>query len=262
MNLIVKRNLSFLIKEYGFKDINLYDKFLYDNNFCLSGSFLLQAISGENWKGSDMDIYVEKKNIKNAQKYQTILKEMQYCEISDDEYTYDYDVLESEKTQIGLFEVKTFRKYIFHKPQNIVKTIQIIYVSHELNTFVDHFDFDFVKAMYKPYIDSLGQQVSDSLLRKMVLHIPTHVIKSIIHKLSNIDMRRFDLSHTGVYTNNSWFTLIQRIIVRVNKYKYRGYTIIHPLHWVNLNKLIRFHISNHSPRKACLLTKYYLKMTY
>jgi Zn-finger protein len=58
---IVIRNLTALIKRFGFDSLNIFNRFLYKNKLSLSGSLFLQSITGDVWDCSDMDLYLHTK---------------------------------------------------------------------------------------------------------------------------------------------------------------------------------------------------------
>lgn len=71
-NEILKRNLGYLVSSFGFPSLEHFNRLLACTGLCLSGSLLLQGFLGENWEGSDMDLYLSFN--RNARRYVRIIQ--------------------------------------------------------------------------------------------------------------------------------------------------------------------------------------------
>ena len=49
IEIITKKNLSVLVTDFGFENIEMFDNFMIRHNLMISESLLLQAIIGEKW---------------------------------------------------------------------------------------------------------------------------------------------------------------------------------------------------------------------
>ena len=214
-----RNNLKHLISKYGFIGIEDFDNFLANGQFVLSGSTMLQALSGSNWN-SDLDLYSIANYNDHHQSWRLniIMRDRGF-------------IMSKNYIAYGQFHGRSFT----HEDNDDVK-IDVLWPGCETILYgIDNFDFSFVKNWYNPMEK-----------KRVVIRSLDNVLRRYDH-YENMDL---PFSWSCTRCSSCWFRMefsyrtpickcespnpvelslfSHKVVNRILKYHIRGYTIVLP----------------------------------